>query len=366
VGIGFFLPVLPLFLRSRGGAPLLVGIVFAAGVVGRAVAQYPAGWLADRWGRRPLLIGSVLVYALIFPLYILPIPVAALVGVRFAHSLVAGAFTPAAMALAADLTGPEARGRTFSRLRASYTVGLLLGPALGGLVAGLRLDYVFGGGAVLCLAAVPLLLRLPAAPAPARPAPVDGQQPIRIGALLWRLLPVIALAAPVTWTYGTFDSIWSLYLASRGASTFVIGLSFATYALPIVLFGGLTAGLADRIGHVRAGTIALVSYGLLASVYPFVASVPLLVLVGLLEGSLSAAGVPALNAETSRLAPPGAQGRTQGAYQLALNVAQVAGAVAGGALYGIRPAYAFLGVSVVCLTGVSASLLIRRAGTAGE
>jgi MFS family permease len=46
IGIGFFLPILPLFLRSRGGAPLLVGLVFAAGVAGRTASQYPAGWLA--------------------------------------------------------------------------------------------------------------------------------------------------------------------------------------------------------------------------------------------------------------------------------------------------------------------------------
>jgi MFS family permease len=155
--------------------------------------------------------------------------------------------------------------------------------------------------------------------------------------------------------------VWSLYLTSRGASTFLVGLSFATYALPIVVFAGLTAGLADRLGHVRAGTLALVTYGLLACSYPFIANVAVLILIGVVEGSLSAAGIPALNAETSRLAPPGAQGRTQGVYQLALNLAQVAGSVVGGALYGVRPAYAFFGAGAACLSGATASLLIRRA-----
>lgn len=360
IGIGFFLPMLPLFVRSRGGAPYLVGIVFAAGIVGRAAAQYPAGWLADHMGRRPLLLASLAVYALVFPLYLLPIPSAALAGVRFVHALAGGAFVPAAMALVADLTPPAGRGRVFSQLRASDMVGLLLGPAFGGLVAGISLEYVFGAGALICLVAVLVLAFLPTGPArPAGPVETD-LVPVRPLRLLQLVLPVLLLGAPVTWTFGAYDAVWSLYLTSRGASTFVVGLSFATYALPIVLFAGLAAGLADRLGHLRAGRLSLVTHGLLAATYPFVASVPALVLVGVAEGGLTAAGLPALNAEISRRAPAVAQGRTQGVYQLGLNMAQVAGAVVSGALYGLGPVYAFGGVAAVCLLGAAVSLVRVR------
>lgn len=361
IGIGFFLPILPLFVTARGGAPFLVGVVFAAGFVGRAAAQYPAGWLSDRVGRRPLLLGSLLLYALIFPLYVLPIPVPALIGVRFVHSVAGGAFVPAAMALAADLTPPNARGRIFSQLRASDMVGLLLGPALGGFVAGFRLEYVFGAGTAICLAAVLVLLRLPAA-APAGPdGPVEVDLvPVRPARLLRLLLPVLVLAAPVSWTFGAYDAVWSLYLTSRGASTFVVGLSFATYALPIVVFAGVAAGLSDRLGHLLAGRLTLLTHGLLAAAYPFVAGVPVLVVIGVVEGALTAAGLPALNAEVSRRAPTGAQGRTQGVYQLGLNVAQVAGAVVTGALYEMGAVAAFGGVAAVCLLGLAANLVMTR------
>lgn len=361
IGIGFFLPILPLFVHARGGQPAVIGLVFASGVVARAAAQYPAGWLADRCGRRPVIVGSLLVYAVLFPLYLLPVPVPALVGLRFVHALSGGAYTPAAMALAADLSAPATRGRVFSRLRASDSVGLLLGPALGGLVAGFRLEYVFAAGAAICLLAALLLLRLPAVRAP-QPAPPAASEPPPVAGplrLLWLLLPVAALGMPVGWTWGTYDTVWSLYITSRGASTFVVGLSFATYALPIVLFAGLAAGLADRLGPLRAGALALLAYGLLAFSYPFVASVPLLVLIGFVEGTLTAAGLPALNAEASRLAPAGAQGRTQGMFQLLFNVAQVLGAVVSGTLYGLRPAYAFFGITAACLVGVPAGVVLR-------
>jgi MFS family permease len=351
-------------VTARGGAPSLVGVVFAAGFVGRALAQYPAGWLADRLGRRPLLLGSLLVYALIFPLYVLPIPVAAVIGIRFVHSLAGGAFVPAAMALAADITPADRRGRVFSQLRASDMLGLLLGPALGGFVAGFRLEYVFGAGTVICLVAALVLLRLPggAAPAPDGTEEVD-LAPARPLRLLRVVLPALVLAAPVSWTFGAYDSVWSLYLSSRGASTLVIGLSFATYALPIVLLAALAAGLPERLGHLRAGRLTLLTHGLLAAAYPFIASVPALVLTGLAEGTLTAAGLPALNAEVSRRAPPGTQGGTQGVFQFGLNVAQVAGALATGALYGFGAVYAFASVTVVCLLGLAANLAVTRPAT---
>src|SRR2546421_6909641 len=102
LGIGFFLPILPLFVASRGATSLLVGLVFGAGIVGRAVVQYPAGWLSDRVGRRPVLVLGLLAYALLFPLYLLPVPPAALIAVRFVHALAGGSVSIAATALIAD------------------------------------------------------------------------------------------------------------------------------------------------------------------------------------------------------------------------------------------------------------------------
>ena len=161
IGIGFFLPILPLLIAARGGGASLVGLVFASGVVARALIQYPAGWLSDRVGRRAVILASLFLYAAIFPLYALPFPPAAILAVRFAHALAGGAYAPASLALIADLTRADRRGVAFSRLRASDTLGLLIGPVIGGLVAGLRLEYVFIVGAVVCFSAALLMLWLP-------------------------------------------------------------------------------------------------------------------------------------------------------------------------------------------------------------
>jgi len=247
IGIGFFLPILPLLIAARGGGAAVVGLIFASGVVARALVQYPAGWLSDRVGRRPVILGALFMYALIFPLYALPLPPVAIIAVRFVHALAGGSYEPASIALIADLTRSDRRGAAFSRLRASDTLGLLIGPVIGGLVAGLRLEYVFIAGAVVCLCAALLLLRLPRA-ARLSAAPPGPEQQVRSRSLLWMLAPVLALAAPIFWTFGIFDAVWSLYLTSRGATPFLVGLSFATYALPIVALAGLAGGLTDRLG----------------------------------------------------------------------------------------------------------------------
>src|ERR1700737_2931686 len=145
LGIGFFLPILPLFIAGRGATSLLVGLVFGAGIAGRALVQYPAGWLSDRVGRRPVLVLGLLAYALLFPLYLLPVPAFALIAVRFVHALAGGSVSIAATALIADLTATEERGQAFGRLRASDMAGILLGPPLTGLVAAGRLDAGFFG-----------------------------------------------------------------------------------------------------------------------------------------------------------------------------------------------------------------------------
>jgi len=352
IGVFFFVPFLPLFLKTRGATPLLIGAVLAAGSLGRAAAQYPGGWLADRVGRRPVLVSSVLVYGLTFLFYLASVPAAVFIALRALHAFIGGLYQPAAAALLADLTPADERGAAYAQLRASDMVGILAGPVLGGLVAGLNLAYVFIGAAVLCLLGAAGLGLVPRAEpqASAEVAPLD----LSLG-MIRALLPAALLGSAIYYVFGTYDSIWSLYITSRGATPFLVGLSFATYAFPVVLLGGAAAWLVDRLGARRAGTVAVATYGLLNAAYPFIANVPALIGIGAAEGALTAAGQPALQAEVSRVAPHGHQGRAQGLYQTALASAQVGGSVAGGALYGVLPAFGFLGSTAVSLLMVIAA-----------
>src|SRR5256886_2952646 len=160
-GMWFFLPLLPIFLGRKGGSAALVGVVFAAGLLANAVVRYPAGWAADRFGTRIVLVASMLSTAALFLAYLLPLPLAAFVVVRLLHGAAQGAYWPAANGLLAETTPPEQRGRAFGYMQATNMAGMLIGPAIGGFIALFNLGVVFEVAAVLSALAVVALATLP-------------------------------------------------------------------------------------------------------------------------------------------------------------------------------------------------------------
>src|SRR5437763_8878376 len=117
-GMWFFLPLLPIFLGRKGGSAALVGVVFAAGLAANALIRYPAGWAADRFGTRVVLVAAMLSTAALFLAYLLPLPLAAFVVVRLLHGAAQGAYWPAANGLVAEITPEQQRGRAFGYMQA--------------------------------------------------------------------------------------------------------------------------------------------------------------------------------------------------------------------------------------------------------
>jgi MFS family permease len=175
-----------------------------------------------------------------------------------------------------------------------------------------------------------------------------------------RLVPFLLLGAGTSYMIGTLDTIWSLYLTSRGASTFAVGVSFMAFAVPATLLSAKAGALGDRFGARRLILVALLSTAVFAAVYPFVTSVPWLIGLGLIEGIFTVSGLPSLNAEVSRVAEPGQQARTQGVFQTGQFAIQILGALIGGALFTISPTWAFLAITLVCLVGIGTALLPQQ------
>ena len=356
VGGWFFLPLLPIFLGRRGGSAALVGIVFAAGLLANAVIRYPAGWASDRFGTRAVLVASMLANAALFLVYLPPLPVGAFVAVRLLHGAAQGAYWPAANGLVAQVTGPRERGRAFGYMQATNMAGMLIGPAIGGFIALLNIGVAFAIAAALSALTVVALATLPNVR-----ATVTTEIPARALHIARMLLPLLLLGAGTSYMIGAFDTIWSLYLTYRGASTFAVGLSFATFALPAMLLSGYAGSLGDRFGGRRLILAALLCTAFFAALYPFVSSVPWLVGLGLVEGTFTISGIPSLMAEVSRISEPGQYARTQGVFQTVSTAIQIVGALAGGALFTLSPTYSFLSIAAVCAAGALTAFVPRAA-----
>ncbi len=352
IGVWFFLPLLPIFLGRKGGSAALVGAVFAAGLLANGAIRYPAGWAADRFGTRPVTVIAMASYALLFLAYLLPLPTPAFIVLRFVHGGAGGAFWPAANGLLAEVTPPNQRGRAFGVMQATNTAGMLVGPGIGGFIALFNLNVVFVVAALACVLATVALATLPSVRSESR-----VEAPLGALRLARRLVPLLILGAGTSYMIGTFDTIWSLYMTSRGATTLAVGISFMAFALPATMVSAQAGALGDRFGPRRVVVAALIGIATFAAIYPFVMSVPWLIGLGLIEGTLTISGGPNLIAEVSRSAEAGHQARTQGMFQTVQTGVQIAGALAGGSLFAISPTYAFLAITAICLLGAASTLV---------
>jgi MFS family permease len=361
-GIGSLLPILPLFLRERGASYSLVGVIVGAALAAQALGQWPAGWLAERIGRKEMMVVGLLVAAAASLMFLLPLSVEWLVAVRFIQGLGFAAAAPAEIAAVADLVPAEELGRSYGWVSAARQSGIIVGPAIGGLLAVFGRWTVFAvTGSALAGAALVAALTLPASIR--RP-----RSDVSIARIFIRSTRVgVALRAVVTMTIGLglligiYDVIWSLYMRSLGASDFVIGLSFTLFALPLVLVTPLAGWLSDRWDRrwLAFGSVAIGS--LMAVVYPFLVFIPIVIAVGVIEGALWAFTEPAMNSFLME-AVPDRRGEAQGVVGTAQSGSMAIGSLLGGTLFAMGLGVPFFvaagvgfGFAVLALPGLRAA-----------
>src|SRR5262249_40995123 len=138
IGFGVVMPVLPKLLMSMTGqtaaqVTLIAGFLLTTYAVLQFVCGPIMGNLGDRYGRRPVLLGSLAAYSLDYLLMGFA-PTVAWLFVGRAIAGVCGAVYSPAWAYVADVSPPEKRAQSFAVLGAAFGVGFILGPALGGLI----------------------------------------------------------------------------------------------------------------------------------------------------------------------------------------------------------------------------------------
>lgn len=170
VGMTIVLPVLPFvvlqYVTHETDLAIWVGVLEAInGLCAFLVAPF-LGRLSDRFGRRPVIIGAAFFAALSMAMFGIGGALWVLVLARVIQGLTAGDM-PALFAYLADITPPEKRAQRFGLLGALSGVGMMVGPALGGVLAAvdLRLPVFLTAGVALTIAVLSLFL-LPESLAP--------------------------------------------------------------------------------------------------------------------------------------------------------------------------------------------------------
>lgn len=334
IGFGIVIPVLPTLIQQLGQ----VGLSEATRIGGYLVvvfgiAQFFAGPvlgnLSDRFGRRPVMIGSMLAFGLDY-LLMAAAPTLAWLFLGRALAGIAGAIYAPASALLADVTPPEQRARVFGWMGGAFGLGFIIGPALGGLLSGLgpRAPFV-AAAAMAFINAAAMLVLLPESLPLAQRRRFDWRKANIVSALR----PIFAsgdagwlLAAWFLWqiAHNVYPATWSFWATARFSwDGRAIGWSLAFVGLVMALVQGVATGpVIDRIGERRAVVIGLVG-GMSAFLLYVVITAGWQAYPVFLVGAVSGLVFPAMNGLLSRTADAAHQGALQGALGSMATVAAI-------------------------------------------
>src|SRR5207248_9534386 len=149
VGFGIVIPVLPFYAEGTkfGATPREVGLLFAAYSVMQLVFAPVLGRLSDKYGRRPVLLISLLGTSLGF----LILGFATTLWMLFLGRIIdgiSGGNISTAQAYIADVTTKKDRAKGMGLIGAAFGLGFVFGPAIGGILSrwGINVPFLFAGG----------------------------------------------------------------------------------------------------------------------------------------------------------------------------------------------------------------------------
>jgi MFS transporter, DHA1 family, tetracycline resistance protein len=345
IGIGLIIPILPKLIEQfAGGDPSSASLTF--GLLGAlyALMQFifapVLGSLSDRYGRRPVilisLLGLGLDYILLATAQSLPL---FFIGRTIAG--ITGASITAASAYIADVSPPEKRAQNFGLIGAAFGLGFILGPALGGLLGGvgLRVPFMVAAGLTLLNFLYGLFV-LPESLKPENRRAFSWSRANPVGSLLslGRYPVVLSLAGSIflnNLAQNGLQSIWVLYTGYRyGWTVTQTGISLAVVGLTAAIVqGGLVRVLIPKLGEKRSiiigqaiSAVAFLLYGLAPEGW--------MLYVILTFGSLGGIGGPATQGMISRGVADNEQGAVQGSLSSLTSLTGILGPLIATAAFG--------------------------------
>lgn len=335
-GASSILPLLPEYLRDRRASDGLVGLVMASYFVAALAFQYPAGRIADKVGRRPVLVGGLVFYAIGSFGFLFKLAPVADIAMRGLQGAGAGAAEVSCLAMIAGSVDLSRRGRAFATIYAAQLAAMAIGPLGGSLVGHSAMSVLFVfAGVVALLACLPALGGGVVARHDAKFINVDRGEVGGLPQMNRALIGALCAAAALGLTIGVYESCWTLLLDSHHAHDWQIGVSWTLFAVPFALMSRPGGWLADHVDRRRLVVGSLLSSVAFCCTYPFIGNLTLLLVLGGAEALGMAIGLPAAQSLLTQGSPEAELGRVQGLFSTSETAAMALSAGIGGALFGL-------------------------------
>lgn len=336
MGWGLIIPVMPDLLTeltghtvneaSSEGAWLVSAYAFTQFVCAPLV-----GNLSDKYGRRPVLLFSLLGFGIDY-LFLALAPTYAWLFVGRVIAGVTGASFTTASAYIADISTNENRAKNFGMIGAAFGLGFIIGPTIGGLLSGWGVRAPFYAAAVLCLLnALYGYFVLPESLKKENRRRFEWRRANPFGSLQFlKKNPAISgLALSFFLIYLAAQSVmanWSFFTEFRfGWDAKMVGISLGVVGLLVGLVqGGLTRVINPKIGNEKSIYLGLLLYTIGLVCFAF-ANEGWMMFVFLIPYCFGGIAGPSLQATVSGHIPPTQQGELQGALTSLMSLTTILG-----------------------------------------
>ncbi len=378
IGFGIVLPVLPTLIVELTGESLpeatrIGGWLIIVFAVAHFFAGPILGNLGDRYGRRPVILAAMLIFAIDYALMAFAPTIAWLFAGRLIAGIAGAVYGPA-NAILADVTPPDKRGATFGLMGAAFGIGFIIGPAIGGLLGefGPRTPFMVAAG-LAALNATWIFFILPETLAAENRRTFEWKRANPLGTFgplfaMKGALPLLAVAFIWQLAHQVYPATWAFYAElAHGWDSRAIGWSLAASGTAMALTQIFVTGRAiTALGETRTLMIGLIVGTLAYAAYAF-ATEGWQVYVILMFGALQMLAYPSLNAMLSRRVDASNQGALQGGMASIASVAAILGplsltqTLAYGAEHGFPgAAFALAAALTLVAAGIVLAFLLRR------
>ncbi len=343
-GFGLIIPLLPFWAQHLGANAVGVGLILTLYALAQFIFTPILGSLSDRYGRRPVIIVSLLIEALSLAFTALASTLPLLFIARFIGGI-GSSNIGSAQAVVSDVTPPEGRARGMGLIGAAIGMGFVVGPALGGVLAPLGPAVPFWAAmGVAFVNALLVILFLPETrkrEAMASEGHTTGKG-FSVLAAGWKQalrhptvarLVIINLLFNVAFT--AMEAIFPLFTQHLfGWTAMQNGYIFTYVGIVIVIMqGGLVGRLVQRFGEHSLLIAGLVMLAIGLALLPWSTQLGLLlVALGILSAG-DGAVTPTISTLLSFASPADAQGETLGFAQGLVGLGRIVGPLMAGSIY---------------------------------
>lgn len=336
IGLAIIIPVFPKLIESLisgslSDASRISGLLLVAYAVMQFLFSPLVGNLSDRYGRRPVLLISLLGFGVDY----LFLAFAPTIGWLFVGRVIAGitgaSFTTAS-AYIADVSTPEKRAQNFGMIGVAFGLGFIIGPVIGGVLGKIDVHYPFYAAAALALLnATYGFFILPESLTPEHRRSFSWKRSNPIGTLiqLKKYPTVIGLAVCLFIVYfagHAVQSVWTFYTMQKFKwDEDIVGYSLGFIGLLIALVqGGLIRVAIPKLGQERSIWIGLILYGIGMLLFA-IADKSWMMFAYMIPYALGGIAGPALQGVMTNEVPANEQGELQGGLTSLMSLSSIFG-----------------------------------------